>query len=83
MTLSEKKYYNTYALELSCTKGRLDDDVGTFMVSAILTSNNQNRYMTAQEKIEALKFIIDGLSKHLEDCKKEVLVKELSGVGNE
>lgn len=83
MKLSDKRNFGTYNLALSCTEGRLDDDVGTFMVSAVLTSDSQNRYMTAKEKIEALEFVIDGLSKHLEECKKEELVKKLSGVSDD
>lgn len=83
MRLNDRKNFGTYDLALSCTEGRLDDDVGTFMVSAVLTSSSQNRYMTVKEKVEAFEFVVDGLSKHLEECKKEALVRKLSGVNDE
>jgi len=76
----EEMTFPKFSARISLTPGRLDDDVGTFVMSVCLFSNSENRDLTDEERFEIIDTTIEKLQEWKDDIKKRRLITELSGL---
>jgi len=72
--------FPTWNANITLTPGRLDDDVGTFVMSVVLHSNTENRLLTYEERMNILDKVTDKLAEWKDDIKKRHLTKKLAGL---
>jgi len=55
----EEMTFPKFKARLPLTPGRLDDDVGTFIMSTCLFSDRENRYLTHEERLEIIEAMVE------------------------
>lgn len=74
----EELVFPDFKARISLTPGRLDIDIGTFLVSVCLFSNDQFRDLTHEERLEVIEKTIEKLREWKDDIRKRYLIEGLA-----